>query len=170
MFCPSCGTQCVDDAKFCPNCGHSFAQVQNQPSSEKTATYYSAPVEMSGAPNGYNPNPAGGYNSNGGFVPNPGAPVAKRYSTAVLVLGIVATLINSGLGCLCGCLGSIPGVICAIIGLVLGFKGKKTYAPGEKDKKNDIGIILCFVALGILVVVSILNAILGAGMAMYEFY
>ena len=156
MFCPNCGKQCEDSAQFCANCGASFTQTTAQPEA-------SVVNETPAAPDyGYNPNP--GYIPNTGYNPNqPYAPAPeKRNSTAVLVLGIVATVINLGLGCLCGCLGSIPGIVCAIIGLVLGFKNKKTYAPGESDKKNDIGVILCFVSLGILLVVTIINMIIGA--------
>lgn len=164
MFCPSCGSQCADDAQFCPDCGCSLAQTQPEqinsdsfgtdPGCNSNPNYSSIPSS--------NPNP--GYNA------NPVNPAPKKNSTVVLVLGIVATVINSGLGCLCGCLGSIPGIVCAIIGLVLGFKAKKQYAPGEKDKKNDIGVILCFVSLGIVVLTSILNAIIGAGLAMADYY
>lgn len=172
MFCPSCGNQCADGTKFCPSCGHSFPQEQ---SVVENSNYNTETVVMANEPVNYNPNPADGYNAGyntnsntaGGYNPNPVTPPAapKKNGTVVLVLGIVATVINSGLGCLCGCLGSLPGLVCAIVGLVLGFKAKKEYAPGEKDKKNDIGVILCFVALGIMVVMSIINAILGGVMA-----
>ncbi len=172
MFCPSCGNQCVDGAKFCPSCGHSFPQEQpvadNSVYNAETVVMPSEPVSFNANPAdsynaGYNanPNPAGGYNPN----PVTSSAAPKKNGTIVLVLGIVATVINSGLGCLCGCLGSLPGLVCAIVGLVLGFKAKKEYAPGEKDKKNDIGVILCFVALGIMVVMTIINAILGGVMA-----
>ena len=144
MFCPNCGAQCDNSAAHCPNCGAVISQTADG------AAYNSPSVA---APNyGYNPNP--GYNA--------ASAAPKRSSTAVLVLGIVAIVINLGLGCLCGCLGSIPGIVCGIVGLVLGFKNKKTYAPGETDKKNDNGVILCFVSFGILLVVTIINMVMGA--------
>ena len=150
MFCPSCGNQCVDDPKFCPACGHAFPQNPDQPVVENTDSIPNQPVDTPSVSPVYDANTGytGGYNSNENasfFINTPAA--SKKSGTTVLILGIVATVINSGLGCLCGCLGSLPGLVCAIIGLVLGFKAKKKYAPGEKDKNNEIGVILCFVDL-----------------------
>ena len=171
MFCPSCGNQCADDAKFCPACGYAFSQSADQPVVENTDGIPHQPVDSPSASPAYDVNTGytGGYNSNENspyFINTPAAP--KKSGTTVLILGIVATVINSGLGCLCGCLGSLPGLVCAIIGLVLGFKAKKEYAPGEKDKHNEVGVILCFVALGIMIFMTIINAVLGGIMAAYN--
>ena len=89
----------------------------------------------------------------------------KQDSSVVLILGIVATVVNSGLGCLCGCLGMFPGIVCAIVGLVLGIKEKKNYVFGMKNKKTEIGVILCIVALVLAVVISIANFVIGAAFA-----
>jgi len=89
-------------------------------------------------------------------------PAPVQESSTVLILGIVAMAVNAGLGCLCGCLGMLPGIVCAIVGLVLGTKEKKNYFAGQKNKKTEIGFILCIVALVLAVVISIVNAVLGA--------
>lgn len=157
MFCPNCGTQCDDSASFCQECGTKINQSQ--------------PVENVTAPStNFDTNPMGQLEPRANPNPNPGynpyygnAPVEpQRNSTAVLVLGIIAVVNNLLFGCFCACAGCLPGLVCAIIGLVMGFKNKKTYAPGEKDQKNDIGVILCFVSLGVMVVMTILGAIIGA--------
>ena len=76
-------------------------------------------------------------------------------------MGIVSCAINLQFG-LCGYLGMLPGLVCAIIGLVFGLKNRNTYQPGEKDARNKVGLILCFVALGLFAIMSIVNAALGA--------
>ena len=169
MFCPFCGSQCTEEAKFCPSCGRTLSQ--ESPVFSDAASVPSQTTDAPNVPseNTFNPNPAGGYDPNA-YYSTPFTPSAEpqKSGTAVLVLGIVATVINSGLGCLCGCLGSLPGLVCAIIGIVLGFKAKKEYAPGETNKKNDAGVILCFVSLGIMLLMTILNAVLGGLMALYN--
>ena len=149
MVCPNCGNQCNDDAQFCTNCGASVAAAAaEEPVVETVAEVVEEATPVCEAE-----------------VVNP-AP--KKESIITLILGIAALVINSGLGCFCGCLGSFPGIVCAIIGLVLGFKERKNYAEGEKNKKNEIGIILCFVALGAAVLFTILNMILGGLSAMIQ--
>lgn len=138
MFCPSCGNMCAEGTQTCPSCGHSFATANTN----TNPTYNAEPYQ----PTGYQP------------------VVPKKSNNAPLILGIVGLVINLGLGCLCGCLGMLPGIVCAIIGLVLAIKAKKDYAPGEKDKNVEIGFILCIVALGLAVVITIVNFIFGAAL------
>lgn len=149
MLCPNCGNQCKDDAQFCTNCGAAIAAAAaEEPVVETVAepVVEATPVCETEVVNSE----------------------PKKESIITLILGIAAVVINSGLGCLCGCLGSFPGIVCAVIGLVLGFKERKNYVDGVKNKKNEIGIILCFVALGLVVVFTILNTILGGLTAMVQ--
>ena len=145
MFCPGCGSSYEEGAKFCPRCGKDLRE--EQPAAEqanKLEKFTDFGVETN---------------------PVIEEPVSEKKSVAAFVLGIVAVMLNSGLGCLCGCLGSLPGMICAISGLILGFKEKSNLAPGSKNVLNTIGIILCFVALGIMVLSIAYNAVLGASMS-----
>ena len=84
------------------------------------------------------------------------APVKK--SKASLVLGIIALADAATLGCLCSCLGSFPGIVCAIIGLILGLKEKKV---NPDNGANNTGVVLCIVALVVAVVFIVINAVLG---------
>lgn len=166
MFCPKCGTQCEDGARFCQSCGNTIAGVQAEPvgnanvNPAPAAPAYNADV---------NPAPVAPVAPNPAAAPcAPAAP--KQDSSVVLILGIVAMVINLGLGCLCGCLGMLPGIGCAIAGLVMGLKEKKTYVPGQKNQKTDIGVILCIVALVAAVIISIINFALGATLYSDMFY
>lgn len=139
MFCPGCGSHCEDNSPFCPKCGKNLG----------TAGADSVVVET---------------NAEGAVVNTQVAP--KNESKTVLILGIVSLAINGTLGCICGCLGGLPGIVCAIVGLVMGFKEKGNYAPGQKNKNTEIGIILCIVSLALVVLFAIINAIIG-GVAGY---
>ena len=143
MLCNICGHECADDASFCPKCGKSFAPKTQEPiaGSEEIAE---TPINTD-------------YVNNAEVVETQ----PKQQSKLVLILGIVALAVNATLGCLCGCLGSLPGIACAIVGIVMGMKEKQNYAPGEKNKNTETGLILCYVALGIFVVSIIVNFILG---------
>lgn len=172
MFCPNCGNNCPDNVNTCPNCGHAFAQAQQpsyeygqpqQPSYEQPqqpygqAPYGQAPYGQ--APYGQQPY---GYN----------APAQPKSTKPVLVLGIVALVINATLGCLCSCLGALPGIVCAIISIVMGSKAKKELAPGVEDKNIKTGMLLSYIALGVAVLFMILNAVLGGVLAstgMYDY-
>lgn len=165
MICPSCGNTCEDNLQFCPDCGYRLSIAPVTPVAEPQAPVIPVqeqpPVAQTVAP-GLTPNAAPNY----GYVPpvyhaEPVRPAAERKSGLVLTMGIISCAVNLQLG-LCGCLGTLPGLVCAIIGLIFGFKNRRTYQPGEKDAKNKVGLILCFVALGLFVFFSILNAVLGA--------
>ena len=130
MFCPTCGAPCNEGDKACPYCGYTFENAQTAPAEPVIVVEETAPV----------------------------AP--KKPNNTVLILGIVSVLINAGLGCTCACLGSLPGIACAIIGLILANKEKKEN-PGVENKNTKIGTILCYVALALAVINTIINAIAG---------
>ena len=141
MFCPNCGNSCPDNVNNCPTCGHAF-QVQQAP---QQPYGYGQPQQPYGqAPYGQQPY---GY-----------PPVQPKSNQAVLVLGIIG-LVFSTLGCCCSYT-IIPGLICAIIGIVLGSKAKKEQAPGAEDKNVKTGLILSYIGLGVGVLMMIL-AIIG---------
>lgn len=73
------------------------------------------------------------------------------------------------MGCLCGCLGALPGIVCAIISVVLGSKAKKELAPGVEDKNVKTGMLLSYIALGVAVLFIVLNAVLGGVIAVSDY-
>ena len=148
MICPNCGAEAGTGA-FCTSCGAKMPE-NAQPVYQAPETNYNNPAV----------NPAPAYNA---YDAAPAQPKKNGTSTAALVLGIVGVAGNTILGCLCGCLGSFPTIICSIIGLVLGIKAKnEAAARGETDSKAKTGVILCIVALVLAVVITIINAVLGA--------
>jgi len=146
MFCPKCGNNCPDNVPSCPTCGYSFAQAQQSPYGQPQQTPYGQ------QPYGYN------------------VPAQPKNTKPVLVLGIVALVINATLGCLCSCMGALPGIVCAIISIVLGAKAKKELAPGVEDKNIKTGMLLSYIALGVAALFIILNAVLGGVMASTGIY
>ena len=148
MFCPNCGNNCPDNVNNCPNCGHAFAQqAPQQPQYQAPQQPYGQDPYGQQAPYGYN------------------APAQPKSTKPVLILGIVALVINATLGCLCSCLGALPGIVCAIISIVMGAKAKKNLAPGVEDKNIKTGMLLSYIALGVAVLFMILNAVLGGVLA-----
>ena len=103
-----------------------------------------------------------------------GAPVAatpavdpgKQQGTTALVLGIVALSLGTICSCLFACLGGLIPLVCAIIGLVLGKSAmSKSQAAGFENKQAKTGMILSIIAIVIIVVFIIANAILGGALA-----
>ena len=158
MFCPNCGNNCPDNVNTCPNCGHAFAQqAPQQPYGQpQQAPYGQAPYGQPQQPYGQAPYGQQPY----GYE----APAQPKSTKPVLVLGIVALVINATLGCLCSCLGALPGIVCAIISIVMGSNAKKQMAPGIEDKNVKTGMLLSYIALGVAVLFIILNFVLGAAM------
>lgn len=149
MFCSNCGTNCPDNVNNCPNCGAPVGQPQNQ---TPQAPYgQQMPYYGQQTPYGY------------------GVPAQPKNAKAVLILGIVALVICASMGCLCGCLGALPGIVCAIISIVLGSNAKKELAPGVENKNVKTGMLLSYIALGVAALFIILNAILGGAMAVSEY-
>ena len=168
MFCPNCGNNCPDNVNTCPNCGYQFAQAQ-QP--QQPVYGYGQPQQ----PNYEQPNYSQQPYAQAPYSQQPygyNAPQQPKSTKPVLVLGIVALVINATLGCLCSCLGALPGIVCAIISIVMGAKAKKELAPGVEDKNIKTGMLLSYIALGVAVLFMILNAVLGGVLAssgMYDY-
>ena len=175
MFCPNCGNNCPDNVNACPNCGHAFAQqAPQQPYGQ--APYGQAPHQPYGqapygqAPYGQAPQQPYGQAPYGQQPYGYNAPAQPKSTKPVLVLGIVALVINATLGCLCSCLGALPGIVCAIISIVMGSNAKKQMAPGIEDKNVKTGMLLSYIALGVAALFIILNAILGGVLASTGIY
>lgn len=155
MFCSNCGTNCPDNVNNCPNCGAPVGKPQDQPSQNPYGQqpYYGQQQPYYGQQSPY------GYS----------IPAQPKNTKPVLVLGIVALVICASMGCLCGCLGALPGIVCAIISIVLGSKAKKEMAPGVEDKNVKTGMLLSYIALGVAVLFIVLNAILGGAIAVSDY-
>ena len=69
MFCPTCGNEIPDSAKFCPLCGAQFGEAQAQPAAEPAAQPMSQPAYAQ-------PQPAPSYEQPQSF-PQYAAPVAE---------------------------------------------------------------------------------------------
>ena len=100
----------------------------------------------------------------------PAAPVApnatvdpgKNGGLISMILGIVGLALGSICSCLLACLGGILPLACAITGLVLGIQAKKKSAEaGFKNTQAQIGMILSIVAIVVIFLFIIVNAILG---------
>lgn len=158
--CSVCGSTLEEGRAFCPNCG--TAVNTTAPQEAPTEAPYAAPVENE-APVNQPATPP--YAAPGTPVVNGIPQPVKPDNTPVItiILGAIGLAFNTILNCLCGCLGSFPGFICAVIGLVLGIMAMKKVPAGQKaDSKLIIGLVLCGVALGLGILVAIINGVLGA--------
>lgn len=173
MFCSNCGNQ-VGDAKFCSACG---AQVnptpetnpepevvpapevnpipEETPAPEAEPVFEAAPTAQSVAV----PEPVNAYSE---------APVdpGKSGGKTALILGIVALALGTICSCLLACLGGIIPLGCAIAGIIVGSQAmKKSQAAGFTNSQAKTGVILSAVAIGVIVIFVIINAIVGGVLA-----
>ena len=160
MFCTNCGAKISDNAAFCESCGTAVAtagqepvQPVEQPAEQPVIDTVevqqpeSAPVVT---------------------VEDPG----KQMGLISMILGIVGLALGSICSCLFACLGGFLPLAAAIVGVVLGVKAKaKSAEAGFANKQAQVGVILSIVAIALIVIFVIANAIIGGVVAFTgEFY
>lgn len=145
MICNHCNQYNPDGAAFCENCGAPLtaAPTVNTDIPQVTPTPdYSAPAA------------------------NPNVDPGKSQGTIALILGIVSLVLGTICSCLLACLGGILPLIAAIIGVILGKSAmNKSQAAGFENKQAKTGMILSIIAIVVIVVFIIGNAILGGVLA-----
>lgn len=88
-------------------------------------------------------------------------------STLAMVLGIVC-LVCTLFSCICGCLGSVPAIICGIIGLVISIRCRKAAKfSGCSDGKATAGMVTSIIGL-VLCTLSCIGSIASAGLILSE--
>lgn len=128
MFCPKCGNQNDDNARFCAACGAVFDNAAQQPQQPQQPQY-----QMPQQPMYANMQPV---------VPGKGLAVAS------MVLGIIGLVLF--------CIWYI-GIPCSIIGLILGgISSSKAKAYGMKSGMAVAGIVCSCIALGLNIIGIIL--------------
>ncbi len=179
MVCKNCGFE-SEGAAFCTRCG---ARLEDAPAPQETV---SAPVtpetpsvpEAPPSPTPAVPTPAAppvpvppnpAYAQppmppQPAYAQQPAPPAIDPGSgkgTASLVLGIVALALGTICSCLLACLGGAIPLTCAIVGIVLGKQAETlSAAEGFENKKAKAGVILSIVAIVIIVIFILLNAVL----------
>lgn len=113
MFCPNCGTQLPDDAKFCGACGSRIAPSDVQPAQQPQA--YNASIQDSFASQPQQATPA--YGAAQPQVPS--APPAKKGPSKGLIAGIIAA------------------VVVVVAALVVVIVVVKPFGGGETDSAAD---------------------------------
>lgn len=146
MFCPKCGTQNKDDARFCATCG-------NPMSTNPEPTTYTPPAPTAPAVSLAYPQPK----------VTPAPLPGKGLGIAAMIVGIAS------LTMFCYWFLSLPG---AIVGLVLGAKSSgQAKSVGRKNGMATAGIVCSSIALGLSVVWMILFiiGIASAGAVGYDY-
>ena len=178
MFCPKCGKQMPENG-VCPDCNSNPNPTPDpvvEPVVNPTPNPYANPN-----PNPYtNPNPnsyANGaanpyFNANNGVYGTvtpvvPQMDPGKQQGTASMILGIVALVLGTLCSCLFACLGGAVPFICAIVGIVLSVQAtnKSRDAGFGKNGRAQAGMIMSIVAMVVIVIFVIVNAVLGGMMA-----
>jgi hypothetical protein len=127
-----------------PDTGGGQQQPQQPPVPPQPPRGYSPPYGYpppgyppSGPP-GYPPQPPGwqpGYTPPGGYYWQPPPP---QPGNSPAVVGFVLSMVSAGLWLFSAGLSSIVSIICAIIGIVYGRRGKQMVDSGETTKQKDL--------------------------------
>lgn len=154
LFCPSCGTENPDTAKFCKNCGAQFAsgpvppppEVPPAPPVYPTQASYpppgpAAPPSYAPPPPSYAPPPPE-YGANQYAAAGAGGDKAKAPAIALLAVAIIGILVQIG------------AIIMNLLGMTAGMMEEYQYEMG-----NDMSPML---SGGIGIVGAIIGIIVGA--------
>lgn len=111
-------------------------------------------------------NPQSNYQQQYSYNPTP---VQVNNPDSGLAMGLgITSLVCTLFSCLCGCLGSIPGLICGIIGLVISIRCRKaTTVSGASDSKATTGMVTSIIAL-CLCGLSCIGSLITVGMTFFE--
>ncbi len=144
MFCSACGAEIQDGIEVCSACGKSL--VDGEVEAVETSVTQVPAVD-------------------------PG----KTFGLVSLICGIVALALGTICSCLAACLGGAIPFVVAVVGIVFGILGQKKSAEvGLKNKFATIGMILSIVAVAVIIVFIIVNAVLGAMLSLsgdgFDFY
>lgn len=160
MFCIHCGAQISDNAAFCENCGAAVSAT-----SEESVQSVEQPVCAQPNNTADTQQPV---SASVVTVEDPG----KQMGLISMILGIIGLALGSICSCLFACLGGFLPLAAAIVGVVLGVKAKaKSAEAGFANKQAQVGVILSIVAIALIVIFVIANAIIGGVVAFTgEFY
>lgn len=143
MYCPKCGQQNKDGARFCAFCGEPLGGNSTAQNSGQGSGYSNnSPYDSYGQGNGYNTSGydynGGGYGGYNGQIPANGQQPGSGKATASLVLGIIG-IVFWFFGW-----GVIISLIFGIIGIILSASAKK---DGNTSGINTAGFVLSLISL-----------------------
>ena len=175
MFCTNCGNQVADGSAFCPYCGTSFAQTQQQPQQQPQAPVtpvvqapqqgsYTAPEQVAYPGQSYGQQPTyqpyggqpqygtPGYDPNNpyGYAAPPQQGVSEAEIKSTRTLGIVALVVGFFI--------PLVGYICGGIGLS---KVRKLsfFADPMQKQQLDKNKVLCILGIVIPAVMNVIASI-----------
>lgn len=141
MYCPKCGQQNKDGARFCAFCGAPLNGNSSAQSNQGGSYNNNSPYGSYGQGNGYNTSGTGyDYNGGGynGQVPVNGQQPGSGKATASLVLGIIGVVFWF-FGYF-----SFLSLLFGIIGIILSSSAKK---DGNTSGVNTAGFVLSLISL-----------------------
>ncbi len=142
MVCKNCGMENAEDFAFCAGCGAALTADDAAPEATTVPEYT--------------------YEADAFEDTTPATDPGKVFGIIALICGIVAVLVCLGCTCVCGCLGSLPGILCGVAAIVLGVIGmNKSKAAGYKNTLGVVGMILGIVGLAVFLLCTIVNMVIG---------
>ena len=151
-YCPNCGTENKDDARFCLGCGSKFESVDTE-KTESVETVEAVDTNFEGS-NYYN-----------GDNTQSQAPIVKKSSLGkvAMIVGIIAAVL-SVVCCCCYPLGFILGPVAIILGIISLVKH-----PNNQKGMAITGIILGSIALLFAITMVVISPALLEEMQKYAY-
>ena len=141
MFCQTCGTPIEEGAKACTVCG-TFVENTTPVVTTNPEPVYSAPINTTPSTPTVDPGQSDGKTS--------------------VILGIVALAMGTICSCLAACLGGFVPLVCAVVSIVMGTQAmNKSKAAGFENKQAKLGVTLSIVAIAVIFIFIIVNAVIG---------